>query len=211
LASADSVLAAEDADAEGEILHVLAMKTHTTFCIALLLISPVAKAAPTEDTLPDSSERANEARASYSAVRGKELMINGFRAPSIGLEYRTGAISLHAGAYPTIINDEGLRGVAGTTWFGKAGVTLWFLPVRMMNNERSSFYAGASYLTDFDKAGWGHGAQVEAGFRWVVYQGAFVRLGASVLYAPGRTCATDDCATFKIRPNPAIGLALPLD
>jgi hypothetical protein len=211
LASGDNVLAAEDADAEGGILHVLAMKTHTTFCIALLLISPAAMAAPGEDTPPTPTERANETRASYSAVRGKELMINGFRAPSIGLEYRTGAISLHAGAYPTIINDEGLRGVAGTTWFGKAGITFWFLPVRMMNSERSSFYAGASYLSDFDKAGWGHSAQVEAGFRWVIYQGLFARLGASVLYAPGRMCAVDDCATFKVRPNPAIGLGLPLD
>jgi hypothetical protein len=211
LASADNVLAGQDADSERGILHVLSMKTQTTFCIALFLISPAAMAAPTEDTPPASTERANQAEASYSAVRGKELMINGFRAPSIGLEYRTGAISVHAGAYPTIINDEGLRGVNGTTWFAKTGVTLWFLPVSMFGNERSSFYAGASYLTDFDKTGWGHAAQVEAGFRWVVYQGVFLRLGASALYAPGRTCTTGDCPTFKVRPNPAIGLALPLD
>ncbi len=196
---------------KGGIRHVLAMKTQTTLCIALFLASPAALAATTEDAPPASIERANEARASYSAIRGKELLLNGFRAPSIGLEYRTGLISFHAGAYPTIINDEGLRGVDGTTWFAKAGVSLWFLPVRMMGHERSSFYAGAAYVNDFDKTGWGHGAQVEAGFRWVVYEGAFLRLGASVLYAPGRTCTTGDCTTFKVRPNPAIGFALPLD
>jgi hypothetical protein len=137
-------------------------------------------------------------------------MLNGFRAPSMGLEYRLGMVSVHAGAYPTIINDEGLRGTAGTTWFAKAGVTVWFLPLPIMGDERSSFNAGTSYLNDFGAQGWGHSAQLEAGFRWVVFEGIFLRLGASALYSPGRSCATAECTTVKVRPNPGIGWAVAL-
>jgi hypothetical protein len=170
--------------------------------VALAMAIPATAAAQNADLEPVS--------AAQSAVRGHELMLNGFRAPSIGLEYRLGMISLHAGAYPTIINDEDLRGVAGTTWFAKAGLSLWFLPVPIMGNERSSFYAGAAYLNDFDAHGWGHGAQLEGGFRWVIYQGLFLRLGASALYSPGRSCATDTCSTLKVRPNPGLGWAIAL-
>jgi hypothetical protein len=206
VASEDSGLAAEDADSYPGTGHDPDMTKPNAFLISLALMScaPIAAAA-------DDVAQGSRSSASYSAIRGHELMLNGFRAPSIGAEYRRGVISVHAGAYPTIVNDGGLRGAEGTTWFGKAGLTLWFLPLPMMGNERSSFYAGVSYLTDFGKAGWGHSAQVEAGFRWVVYQGLFVRLGASALYAPGRTCPNQDCQTLKVRPNPGIGLALPLD
>lgn len=158
----------------------------------------------------DEGDEARLASASHSAMRGRELIINGFRAPSMGLEYRVGRLSIHAGAYPTVINDgEALSKT--TAWFAKAGMSVWFLPVRLLGNERSSFYAGASYLNDFERDGWGHTAQIEAGFRFVAYEGFFLRLGASALYAPGRSCPTDECEIVKVRPNPGLGWSLALD
>jgi len=67
----------------------------------------------------------------------QEFSINGFRNPSIGLEFRHRAVSFHAGYYPT--NFE--SGV--TTTFVKVGTTLWFLPVGKRENP-SSFYASVS-------------------------------------------------------------------
>jgi hypothetical protein len=182
------------------------MKTLAVLATSLSLTATPALASALE---VDQSTDPKRDVAAYSAVRGQELMLNGFRAPSMGLEYRLGIVSLHAGAYPTIVN-EGQTAADGTTWFAKAGASLWFLPIRMLGNERSSFYAGVSYVKNIDGEGWGHGAQVEAGFRWVVYKGAFLRLGASVLYAPGRVCA-EDCSTTKLRPNPGIGWAIPIE
>jgi hypothetical protein len=146
--------------------------------------------------------------AAYSAVHGQELMLNAFRAPSIGLEYRFGALSVHGGVYPTVIDDSPGN---DTSWFAKAGVGVWFLPIAMLGNERSSFYASLSYLREIGDDGWENAGQLEAGFRLVVWQGLFVRLGASALYAPGRDCPTDECSTVKFRPNPAVGWAIALD
>jgi hypothetical protein len=180
------------------------MEKHNGFWFSVVLVLGMVSAASAQE----AGGKADS--AAESAVRGHELMFNGFRAPSIGLEYRLGMVSAHAGAYPTIINDQGVRGVDGTTWFGKVGLTLWFLPVPIMGNERSSFYAGASYLNDFVSRGWGHSAQVETGFRWVIWEGIFLRLGASALYAPGRSCPPGACSTVKVRPNPGIGWAIAL-
>ena len=60
---------------------------------------------------------------SQSRFSKNELSINGFRNPSIGLEYRHQNVSFHAGYYITAFES----GV--TTKFIKAGATLWFLPV----------------------------------------------------------------------------------
>jgi hypothetical protein len=198
------------------------MKTPVLLALSIivLLLTPRAGAAdvdaapnaadPEHVPMPSHEQDQRSGSARHSAVRGHELMFNGFRAPSIGLEYRIGVISVHLGAYPTVINEGQSLGDT-TAWFGKAGVSLWFLPVQLLGNERSSFYGGASFLNDFEGDGWGHGAQLEAGFRLVAYEGFFVRLGASALYAPGRSCSTDDCDTLKVRPNPGIGWALALD
>jgi hypothetical protein len=181
------------------------MKTLAAFATSLSLTVIPALASAVE---VDQSTEPQRDSAAYSAVRGQELMLNGFRAPSMGLEYRLGMVSIHAGAYPTIVN-EGQTASDGTTWFAKAGATLWFLPIRMLGNERSSFYSGLSYVKNIDGEGWGHGAQVEASFRWVVYKGAFLRLGVSALYAPARQCP-GDCSTVKLRPNPGVGWAFPI-
>jgi hypothetical protein len=119
-----------------------------------------------------------------------ELSINGFRNPSIGLEYRFRNVSIHGGYYLT--NFE--SGV--TTRFIKAGLTGWFLPVGKRENP-SSFYAGASYLRglnlDYEDQ---NAFAVEAGFRWMVWKGVNLRIGAIALMSRDQD--------VKINPTPGI-------
>lgn len=118
------------------------------------------------------------------------LSINAFRNPSIGLEYQCKQFSIHTGYYPT--NFE--SGV--TTEFLKAGLTYWFLPIGEKEIP-SSFYGGLSYLRGMtrdykDKNALG----IEAGFRWYVWQGLNLRIGAIALVAKGQN--------LKINPTPSI-------
>ena len=120
----------------------------------------------------------------------QELSINGFRNPSVGLEYRFKHVSAHAGYYVT--NFE--SGV--TTQFIKTGLTYWFLPVDKKDIP-SSFYAGASYLRGLnrdyeDKNALG----VEAGFRWMIWKGLNFRIGAIAVAAKGQS--------LQINPTPGI-------
>lgn len=118
------------------------------------------------------------------------LSVNGFRNPSIGLEYQRNQFSVHAGYYPT--NFE--SGV--TTEFLKAGVTYWFLPVGKKEIP-SSFYAGASYLRGMTRDYKDENALgLEAGFRWYVWKGLNFRLGVIALTAQGQD--------LKINPTPSI-------
>lgn len=146
------------------------MKTKHTIIAFLLLVSTAA--------------------FSQSRFSKNELSINGFRNPSIGLEYRHQHISVHAGYYITAL-ESGI-----TTKFLKAGVTAWFLPVGKKENP-SSFYAGASYLRginlDYNQE---NAMGLEAGFRWMVWKGLNVRIGAIALAAKGHD--------VKINPTPGI-------
>ncbi|MBP6427407.1 MAG: hypothetical protein KA430_07460 [Bacteroidia bacterium] len=125
-----------------------------------------------------------------SRFSSKELSVNGFRNPSIGLEYRKNHVSVHAGYYITAL-EAGI-----TTKFFKSGVTTWFLPVGKKENP-SSFYAGASYLRginlDYEKT---NALGLEAGFRWMVWEGLNLRIGAIALVAEGHD--------VKINPTPGI-------
>ena len=125
-----------------------------------------------------------------SRFSANELSINGFRNPSIGVEYRYKHLSVHAGYYITAFT----AGV--TTKFVKIGCTAWFLPVGKRQNP-SSFYAGASYLRginlDYKNT---NALGVEAGFRWMVWKGINLRLGAIALAAKGHD--------LKINPTPGI-------
>ncbi|MFN0189961.1 MAG: hypothetical protein ACKVQV_14775 [Bacteroidia bacterium] len=119
-----------------------------------------------------------------------ELSINGFRNPSAGLEFRHQHVSFHAGYYPTAFKS------GENTSFTKAGLTLWFLPVGEKENP-SSFYAGASYLHGFNRDYEGKEALgIEAGFRWMVWKGLNLRIGAIAVAADGET--------VKINPTPGI-------
>jgi hypothetical protein len=127
---------------------------------------------------------------SQSRLSQKEVSINAFRNPSIGMEYRHHHVSVHAGYY--ITNFE--SGV--TTKFLKTGITAWFLPVGKQETP-SSFYAGASYLRginlEYNKE---NAMAVEVGFRWMVWKGLNLRIGAIGLAAKGHD--------FKINPTPGI-------
>lgn len=124
----------------------------------------------------------------------QEISINGFRNPSIGLEYRYHQLSAHAGYYPT--NFE--SGV--TTTFVRAGVTAWLLPVGKKEIP-SSFYVSGSYLRGLSRDYKDENAFIaDAGFRWMIWKGLNFRIGAAILVSPDHTP--------KFNPTPGIGYAL---
>jgi hypothetical protein len=127
---------------------------------------------------------------SQKQLSKNEFSINGFRNPSIGAEYRHQNISVHAGYYITAFEPR------VTTKFFKAGVTAWFLPVGKKQNP-SSFYAGVSYLRginlDYKDA---NALGMEAGFRWMVWKGLNLRIGAIGVAAKEHD--------VKINPTPGI-------
>ncbi len=133
---------------------------------------------------------ASTAAFSQSKFSKNEFSVNGFRNPSIGLEYRHQNVSVHAGYYVTAFES----GV--TTQFIKTGATLWFLPVGKKQNP-SSFYAGASYLRGLNLDYKNENAvAMEAGFRWMVWKGLNVRIGVIGVAANGHD--------VKINPTPGI-------
>lgn len=108
---------------------------------------------------------------SQQKLSKNEISVNGFRSPSIGMEYRHRSVSVHAGYYITAF-DKG-----ETTRFFKAGISAWFLPVGHKENP-SSFYAGLSYLRGINldyKAE--NTLGIEGGFRWMVWKGLNLRGG----------------------------------
>jgi hypothetical protein len=118
------------------------------------------------------------------------LSVNAFRNPSIGLEYQRKQVSVHAGYYITAFES----GV--TTKFLKAGLTYWFLPVGKKEIP-SSFYAGASYLRGINLDYKNENAvAMEVGFRWMVWKGLNLRIGAIGVAAKGHD--------LKINPTPSI-------
>jgi hypothetical protein len=131
---------------------------------------------------------------SQSRFSKNEISINGFRNPSVGLEFRHRQISYHAGYYPTAFKS------GETTSFVKAGVTSWFLPVGKRANP-SSFYGGVSYLRGLDRDYQGKNAMgVEAGFRWMVWRGLNFRIGAIAVMASGEN--------VKINHTPGLSYSL---
>lgn len=123
-----------------------------------------------------------------------QISINGFRNPSIGLEYQQKQVSIHAGYYLTNFTS----GV--TTEFLKAGVSYWFLP----NDSKempSSFYVGTSYLRGLTREYENSNAfAVETGYRWYVWEGLNLRLGIIVLAAKQQS--------LKINPTPSISYSI---
>ena len=127
---------------------------------------------------------------SQSKFSKNELSINGFRNPSIGLEYLHFHVSVHTGYYTTAFKS------GEYTNFAKTGLTYWFLPVDKKEIP-SSFYVGASYMRGLtrdykDK----NAVAMEAGFRWMIWKGLNVRIGAIAVAANGQD--------LKINPTPGI-------
>lgn len=137
--------------------------------------------------------------AAQSRFSTHELSVNAFRNPSIGAEYRYKRVSVHAGYYPTILNDNATTDAGATnntTSFVRAGLTYWFLPVGQRRNP-SSFYASASYVRGLDYEYTDrNGVMGEVGFRWMVVSGLNLRIGVAALKAPGRN--------LQINPTPGI-------
>lgn len=120
----------------------------------------------------------------------RELSINGFRNPSVGVEYRISHVSAHVGYYPTAFES----GV--TTNFMKAGFTYWFLPVGKKENP-SSFYSTLAYARGLSKDYKDKNAAIgEVGFRWMAWKGLNLRIGAAALTAKGES--------LKVNPTPGI-------
>lgn len=125
-----------------------------------------------------------------SKLASQDISVNGFRNPSIGLEYRYHRFSAHAGYYLTNFTS----GV--TTRFVKTGVTFWFGALGKKPIP-SSFYASASYLRGLSRDYEGKNAYVgEVGFRWMVWKGLNLRIGVAALAANGES--------LKINPTPGI-------
>ena len=116
---------------------------------------------------------------SQSKFSKNELSFNGFRNPSIGDEYRYKHISVHAGYYPTNF-ESGI-----TTEFIKTGLTYWFLPVGKKVNP-SSFYGSISIARGTSRDYKDQNAGIaELGFRWTVYKGINLRIGAAASRSGG--------------------------
>jgi hypothetical protein len=154
--------------------------------VALLLGLPLFSSARAETPAPGGP--------SFGGSR--EVMLHGFRAPSIGAEYRHGFVGLHAGVYTSVLDTPGKA-----TWFFKAGVTAYLLPVRLTSERFSSFYVSGSWLRGFD-AEWSSAFMPEAGFRWAAWKGIDLRLGAAALFAPGKP--------VRVNPTPGISWSFSL-
>lgn len=180
----------------------------SAFALTLLTSTALSQGAPTAPpgTPPAPPTSVAPAAEPPTAVTGNELIVKAFRNPSIGVEFRHRFVSLHAGAFTTVIN-EGETGFGAGSWFFRVGVSVWFLPVPLLGTRRSSFYADVSFVHELSGDGWGSGVATEVGFRLVIWQGIFLRLGATALAAPGRQCpaALPDCDRVRITPATALG------
>jgi hypothetical protein len=125
----------------------------------------------------------------------QELNLNLFRNPSIGIEYRRGAVAVHGGLYPTVISQDA-TGTNETSWFVRAGVTTFFLGHSFYRQRPSEFYLSGSYLRGLN-LGHGNAALAEAGYRWMVWRGINLRLGVAALFERGEK--------VKFNPTPGIG------
>lgn len=138
----------------------------------------------------------------------REIIIHGFRAPSMGVELKQGWLGLHVGAYPTTI-DDGAVGEPRTTWFAKTGLTAYVLERDLGAGRPSALYVGVALVQGLGNA-WdvaesaadGSGVFFDAGARWAVYRGLDLRLGVGVLVGnQGR---------IEVNPTPGISWTVPL-
>ncbi len=182
--------------------------TLVSFIAALLLLPALAHAdataggatpSPGSSSPPTALDRCKSMKRRVRGLcHGHELGLNGFRAPSMGLEYRYSIVSVHAGAYTTIVSKND-RGRNEATWFFKAGATLYFLPISLYRQRPSEFYVSASYVRGFNHD-WTdrNGVMAELGWRWMVWRGINIRMGVAVLVGQG-------ARSVKVNPTPGIG------
>lgn len=131
----------------------------------------------------------------------REIMVNLFRSPSMGLEFRESFFGVHVGFYPTIISKNA-QGENETTWFIKLGVTAYVGRFSLGGEQPSSFFVSASYVRGLNHD-WENGFLAEAGFRYVAWRGLNLRLGGCALLSPGQRP--------RVNPTPGIGWSIPID
>ncbi|MGE4541085.1 MAG: hypothetical protein AB7D35_07480 [Bacteroidales bacterium] len=119
-----------------------------------------------------------------------QISINGFRNPSIGLEYHRKHLSVHGGYYITAFES----GV--TTKFFKIGLSYWFLPFGKKENP-SALYASSSYLYGLNLDYKNQNALAfEAGSGFMLWKGLQLRFGVIGVAAKGKQ--------LKVNPTPSI-------
>ena len=119
---------------------------------------------------------------------------NAFRNPSIGVEYRRGALSTHAGYYTTILRDPG-DASSEASGFWRTGVTLWW-------EERA--YASLSHLRGLDGQRRGKDfAMAEVGLQFEPWNDVLLRVGVAAIPAAHGF-------KRKVNPTPGISVRVPL-
>ncbi|MEP7322818.1 MAG: hypothetical protein ABI761_12905 [Saprospiraceae bacterium] len=114
---------------------------------------------------------------SQNRFTSKDFSINGFRSPSIGLEYRYHQVSIHAGYYLTAFE------AGETTTFIKTGLTYWFLPFGKKPIP-SSLFTGISYLRGLSKEYEDKNALgIEVGVRIMIWKGLNLRISGITVTA----------------------------
>jgi len=131
-----------------------------------------------------------EASARPSSPGSKQkIILNGFRMPSIGLEYRRNEFSWHVGLYPTIVSEKNASGKYATTWFSRVGMSWW---------PRNYLFVDASYLYGLNQAYRNdHGLILNPGLQYTFMDAVMLRLGVAVLASPDHP--------LKFNPTPGIG------
>lgn len=136
----------------------------------------------------------------------REILVQGFRSPSMGVEVKDGFLGFSVGVYPTTI-DEDSRGRPRTTWFLKTGLTAYVYEFDTGSGRPSSPFVSLALVQGLNNA-WnvsesvreGAGIFVDLGFRWAAYRGLDLRMGAGLLVGfDGR---------WHVRPTPGIGWAM---
>lgn len=126
----------------------------------------------------------------------RQLLINGFRSPSIGLEYREGPYSLHTGYYTTILSRSDSQKNRSTA-FLKTGFNHYF-----GGNAKREWFVSVSHVRGLTEGWKKDGAFLESGLRWQVAKQVELRLGAGLLLVSGKPA--------RLNPTPGISFQIPL-
>ena len=129
---------------------------------------------------------------------GRTLYINAFRAPSTGLEIRSGQWSAHAGIYTTILGSG-----EKSTEFIKLGATYYYSLLPGERFKRFESYLSVAYVRgqnrNYEKK---DGGFLESGFLYRMGRGFEFRLGTGLLVANGRRA--------EVNPTVGISYAIPI-
>lgn len=160
-------------------VSILSKLPSTLFLCASLVLAEASDAGDTAGTAAARPSRPE-----------RQIILNGFRMPSIGLEFRNRSVSWHAGMYCTVVSKDG-GGENETTWFAKAGATWW--PLSYLFVDLSGLYGlNKDYRND-------PALMLNPGLQYAFRETVLFRLGVALLASPDHS--------VKINPTPGIGFA----